>query len=111
MPAKREPPYLTDSERAAYAIAYGEPAPRQEPAKLISTTVYFNGCDPIHRVQKFPSLTQARIALADILRQARHDLNVVILRDERAAYTFTNAQGPRVFERTLRITPGVSHAR
>jgi hypothetical protein len=71
---------------------------------LVSHTIYHNGCAPLTRGVKFATRGQARRALADVLRQVRRDLSVVLIKDGPEAYYLTNASGTCIFERSLRIT-------
>lgn len=71
--------------------------------KLISETDYFNGCSSIRSVEKFTTRQKARAALAQVLRQVRHDLCVVVLRDGPECYLITNTMGERIFERVVRV--------
>lgn len=71
--------------------------------KFVSETDYFNGCNSIRRVENFSTRKGARGALAQVLRQVRHDLSVVVLRDGPECYMITNTMGARVFERVVRV--------
>lgn len=71
--------------------------------RLVSRTVYHNGCAPLDCVDHYATRRDARRMLARLLRQVRHDVDVVFIRAGDEAYYLTNTVGPCVFERTVRV--------